>query len=414
MDVASPVHSGSVFTGAAVARVVLKPRRAQPFFGRHPWVFAGAIQYVEGACQDGDVVDVLSDKQKFIARGIMNTRSKLHVRLYGWNESEPLDAAFWRSRLTRALRMRETLVRDAAGGGERAMRLVFSEADGMSGLIADRYADHLVVQLNALAMVRCWPLLQPLFVELVRPVSILLRSDQSMLREEGMEPQAGVAWGTGPDGPVFVDEYGLRLRVDLLVGQKTGLYLDQAENHRAAAAYLSGRRVLDLFCYTGGFSLAAVGLGGAASAWGVDGSQRAITTAQANAELNGLANVRFDRGDVFKTMDSLSSSGEKFGGVILDPPKFARSRRQLDEALRAYYRINRLAVELLEPGGTLVTCSCSGGITREDFLLMLSGVAQKSGRDIQVLEQRGAAPDHPVSLTCLETEYLKCFICRVQ
>jgi 23S rRNA (cytosine1962-C5)-methyltransferase len=168
-----------------------------------------------------------------------------------------------------------------------------------------------------------------------------------------------------------------------------------------------------MFCYSGGFSLAAAALGGAREVLGVDASPRAVALAEANARRNGLANVRFQCGDAFQTLQSLVHSGRRFGGVVLDPPKFARTRRALDEALRAYHWLNRLGVALLEPGGILVTCSCSGHVSREDFLYMLLGVSQQTGRTIQVLEQRGASPDHPVSAACLQSEYLKCFICRV-
>jgi 23S rRNA (cytosine1962-C5)-methyltransferase len=168
-----------------------------------------------------------------------------------------------------------------------------------------------------------------------------------------------------------------------------------------------------MFCYSGGFAMAAAAFGCARDVLGVDTSQRAVTLAWANAERNGLRNVRFQCGDGFQTLDSLHKAGERFGGVVLDPPKFARSCGALAEAMRAYHWLNRLGVSLLEPGGILVTCSCSGHVTREDFLEMLMGVAQQTGREIQVLEQRGASPDHPISATCLETEYLKCFICRV-
>jgi 23S rRNA (cytosine1962-C5)-methyltransferase len=395
--------------GEASARVVLKPRKAQPFFGRHPWVFEGAIQYVDGDCADGDVVNLLTDKGNFVARGVINTRSKLHIRLYTWDETQRLDASFWRQRLESAIQLR----RDLPRLDRQAMRMVFSETDGLSGLIVDRYLDHLVVQLNALAMAVRWPVVEPLLIDLLHPRSIVLRGDPSIAKEEGIELQTGAVWGESPTAAVEISEHGVTYVIDLYSGQKTGLYLDQAENHRTAASYLNGRRVLDLFCYTGGFSLAAARLGTAAEVLGIDGSERAIAAAQANAARNGIENVRFEVGDGFRTLDDLRTRGEKFGAVILDPPKFARTRRQVDEALRAYHRINRLAVDLLEPGGILVTCSCSGGVSREDFLLMISGVAQKSGRSIHILEQLGAAPDHPISVTCPETEYLKCFICRV-
>lgn len=401
---------GADASGEAAARVVLKPRKAQPFFGRHPWVFQGAVQYIDGDYVNGDVVDLLTDKEHFIARGLINSNSKLRVRLYTWDNAEPLDASFWRRRLERAIAIRSEQGMVAA---DRACRLVFSESDGVSGLIVDSYAGHIVAQLNALAIAHRWPVLQQLLIELCKPTSITVRNDKSVLKEEGMQPQHGVVWGNAPDGPVFVIEHGVKFGVDLVSGQKTGLYLDQAENHRAVAGYLQGRRVLDLFCYTGGFAITGSILGGANDVLGIDSSQRAIATARANAELNHVQNVRFEIQDVFEALDGMAGRGEKFGAVILDPPKFARGRGQVDEALRAYHRINRMAVELLQPGGILVTCSCSGGVSREDFLSMLTGVAQKSGRDIQILEQRGAAADHPVNVTCRESEYLKCFICRV-
>jgi 23S rRNA (cytosine1962-C5)-methyltransferase len=234
-----------------------------------------------------------------------------------------------------------------------------------------------------------------------------------MAQLEGVEIAEGHVWGELPLGPIAIREHGLVYEVDLHVGQKTGFYLDQRENRSAAAAYMQGRRVLDLFCYTGGFAMTAVKLGGAREVLGIDSSKKAIAQARRNTELNGLANVSFDVGDGFQTLDALLDRGERFEAVILDPPKFARGRSGLNQALMAYHRLNRAAVELLNPGGILVTCSCTGSVSREDFLLMLSGVAQKSGRDLRVLEQRGAAPDHPVSATCLETEYLKCLICEV-
>jgi 23S rRNA (cytosine1962-C5)-methyltransferase len=181
----------------------------------------------------------------------------------------------------------------------------------------------------------------------------------------------------------------------------------------AAARYFRNRSVLDMFCYSGGFAMAAAAIGGAREVLGVDTSQRAVTLAWANAERNGIKNVRFQCGDAFQTLEAMVKAGQRFDGVVLDPPKFARSRSSVEDALRAYHWLNRLAVTLLEPGGILATCSCSGHVSREDFLYMLVGVAQQTGREIQVLEQRGAAPDHPISTACLETEYLKCFICRV-
>jgi 23S rRNA (cytosine1962-C5)-methyltransferase len=391
-------------------RVVIKSGKAQPFFGRHPWVLDSAVARIDGLAVDGAEVDVVSHKGGCIARGLFNSRSRICTRLYSWQPDEPLDAVFWRKRLITAIELRKQLGYDQPDG---AARLVYSEADGLSGLIVDRYADYLVVQVNALVIAERLETIVPILAELTAPRGILVRSEGGTAKLEGLQLEDGSRWGSSPEGPVFITENGVRYGVDLSTGQKTGYYLDQRQNRVAAARYLHGRRVLDVFCYSGSFSLAALLLGGARETLGIDGSEKAIALARAGADLNGAHAARFEVGDAFEALDDLATRGERFGAVILDPPKFTRSRKNLNSALRAYHRINRMAVELLEPGGILVTCSCSGAVTREDFLLMLAGVAQQSRRDIQVLEQRGAAPDHPVSATCLESEYLKCFICRV-
>lgn len=396
-------------SGAAHAQVILKPRKARPFFGRHPWVLDSAVDHVEGQPADGAVVDLLADNGKFVARGLYNSHSRIRVRLYSWT-AEPLDTGFWKSRIERAVEHRRRLGYDAADG---AARLIYSEADGLSGLVVDRYGAYLVVQATALAMQRRVDELLPLLAEASGARGIVVRADRALARLEGLSVDEDRSWGEMPEGPVFINEHGLRYGVDLGVGQKTGFYLDQRENRAAAARYARGARVLDLFCYTGGFSLAAARLGGATEVLGIDTSEKAVAVARAGAELNSATNVRFEAADGFDALDELVGRRERFDMVILDPPKFTRTRRSLDDALRAYHRINRLGASLLPPGGILVTCSCSGNVMREDFLHMLSGVAQQLGREIQVLEQRGAAPDHPVSATCLETEYLKCFICRV-
>ncbi len=397
-------------SGFAAAQVILRARKSQPFFARHPWVFDTAVDQVIGSPADGDVVDLMSDKNRFIARGVINSRSRLRVRLYSWNPAQPLDASFWQSRLSQAVQLRRELNLVAPS---RGARLVFSEADELSGLVVDRYGDYLVVQLNSLAMTVRRQLVVNTLIELLHPKGIVLRKEKGIAKEEGIDPSQEVAHGALPLGPVFIEENGIRFGVDVATGQKTGGYLDQSENRVAAARFLQGRRTLDMFCYTGGFSLAAAKLGRAREVIGIDSSELAIKTARANAELNGIPNVQFRKEDCFDALFELTSQGERFGGVILDPPKFTRSRHNLDEALRAYHQINRLAVELLEPGGILVTCSCSGSVSRNDFANMLSVVSQKSKRNIQVLEQRGASVDHPISICCPESEYLKCFICRV-
>lgn len=399
-------------TNPAQARVVLKPRKARPFFGRHPWVLDSAIERVEGDPADGDVAELFSDRGQWIARGIYNSQSRIRLRLYTWQADQSLDSAFWRRRIEAALALRSELF---ASSARRAMRLVYSEGDGLSGLVVDRYGDYLVVQVTALAIAKRMDIVMDALVDLLQPRGVLVRCDREIARLEGLAAilAEDVARGERPDGPVFIEEHGLRYGVDLVSGQKTGFYFDQRENRRAAAGYFRQRRVLDLFCHSGGFALCASRLGGAGEVLAVDSSPQAIALAKANAELNEIANVRFECGDAFRALESLAAEGKRFGGIVLDPPKFARRRQAVDEALRAYHKLNLLALDVLEPGGILVTCSCSGHVTREDFLHMLAQLAERSGRDIQVLQQRGADADHPISATCLETEYLKCFICRV-
>jgi 23S rRNA (cytosine1962-C5)-methyltransferase len=387
--------------------VILKPKRARPFFGRHPWVLDAAVARVEGSPADGDVVDLATHDGKFIARGLWNSASRLRVRLYAFAAEVTLDDA----RLESAVALRRSLGLDARDG---AARLVNSEGDDLSGLIVDRYGDYLAVQVTALAMARRLDTLSATLMDLVAPRGILLRgADRGLAKLEGLQLPDRLLCGTAPEGPIFVREHGLTFGVDLTEGQKTGYYLDQRDNRQAAARYARGRRVLDMFCYSGGFAVACAVTGAARSVLAVDGSSRATALAKANAELNGAANVAVETADAFEKLDALRDGGERFGMVILDPPKFARSRATAEDALRAYHRINRVGVDLLEPGGILVTCSCSGSVSRDAFLEMLGGVAQRSGRPLQFLECRGAGPDHPVSASCLEGEYLKCVIARV-
>lgn len=419
------METSSATSPAVAARIVLKPKKAQPFFGRHPWVLSSAIDRIEPTSLegehfldlDGKVVDLLTDKGRFVARGLYNSRSRITIRLYTWSQEVELDEAFWQRRLERAVELRRQVgyepVDPAADRSESAARLVFSEADGLSGLVVDRYGDYLVLMPTSLAMAQRIDTIAQSLRAIVQPKGMILRTDPAMLKLEGFELNDGRTWGAIPKEPIVLDEYGVKLEVDLRAGQKTGFYLDQRENRRAVGEMLRGKRVLDMFCYTGGFSLAAA-KSGATEVLGVDGSKPAIARAEANAARNNLPNVRFEVADGFEKLEALAAAGEMFDAVILDPPKFARGRSGVNTALMAYHRLNRTALNVLRPGGLLITCSCSGSVSREDFQLMLSGVAQKSGRDIRLLDQRGAAADHPVSATCLETEYLKCFVCRVE
>lgn len=391
------------------ARILLHPRRARPFYGRHPWVYPGAIAVVEGAPADGDIVEVHSHTGNFVARGLYNSRSKIRVRLYTWDIDTPLDRAFFRARLEDAIELRRLL--DLEGPG-RACRLVFSEGDGLSGCTIDRYDRWLALQFTSLGLAqrRDW-IVEPL-IELLQPKGIYQRTERGIGQLEGLEAHDELLWGEAPTGPIEIDEGGLRFLMNLTEGQKTGFYLDQRDNRQAVAPLARGRSMLDAFCYSGGFGLHA-SRAGATSVVGVDQSEPALQLARENARLNGLDNLTFVRGDVFDELAVLVERGERFGVVVLDPPKFARARHSVDEALRGYRRLQGLALRLLEPHGFLVTCCCSGLISMDMLENLLAQLAADTQRVVQIVQRRGPSPDHPVSVSCLESHYLKCSIAYV-
>jgi 23S rRNA (cytosine1962-C5)-methyltransferase len=390
-------------------RVILKPRRAQPFFGRHPWVFAGAIAAVEGDPTDGTEVELLSHAGNWIARGLYNGRSKIRVRLYEWQPDRPLDRTFFRERLAAAVRLRRELLPRAG----TACRLVFSEGDGLSGLTVDEYDRWLAVQFTSLALAQRREMVAELLVELTGAAGVYLRTERGIGRLEGVELHDELLLGEPPPAPITIEEPGgIRYYVNLAEGQKTGFYLDQRENRRAAAKYAAGRKVLDAFCYTGGFALHAA-KAGAVEVEGVDSSAAAVDLARQNAVLNGLESIRFLEDDVFDRLAELVREGRRFGMIVLDPPKFARSKSALPEALRGYRRLQSLALRMLDPDGILVNCCCTGLITNDMLDGLLSQVAAETRRDVQILERHGQAADHPVAASCLESNYLKCMIARV-
>jgi len=393
-----------------VDRIVLQPGREAPLLGGHPWLFSGSIHTVEGAPSDGDVVDVVGADGSFVARGLYNGRSQIRVRCYT-RTPEALDDAFFARRIRDAVRLRTEVLElgDPAG----ACRLVFSEGDGLSGLTVDRYGPYLTLQLTSLALAeRRHALLDALAAE-VSPRGVMLRTEKGILEEEGLELRDGPLAGTVPVEPMEIVDGELRFSVDLRTGHKTGFYLDQRDNRRRAAAYASGRAVADLFCYSGGFAIAAAA-GGADHVTGVDSSAPALDLAVRNAARNGVTErTRFVRSDAFGWLEAEARAGRRYGMVILDPPRFARTSRGVRSALRAYERLNGLALRVLEPDGILVTCSCSGRVCPEDFLAAVGRAAAAESRTVQILERAGQAADHPISATCPESAYLKCLVCRV-
>ncbi len=392
-------------------RVVLKPKRAQPFFGRHPWVFAGAIDRVDGDPADGAVVDLVSSAGNFVARGLYNGRSKIRVRLYSWDPAAPLDRDFFKARVERAVALRHDVLHLNTGPAA-AYRLVFSESDLLSGMVVDRYADFLTVQFTSLALGERRQMFADILAELLNPRGIYLRTEKGIGQLEGIELHDGPLAGEVPPSEIVIEENGLRLAVNLTEGQKTGYYLDQRDNRAAVARLAVGRRVLDAFSYTGGFGLYAA-KAGASEVECVDASEPALKLAERNAVTNGLGQLTFTAADVFGRLEELAAAGRKFDLLVLDPPKFARNRAAVPKAMQGYRRLHQQAMQLLDKDGVLVSCCCTGLITLEMLEDLIGQVAVDAKRDLQILERRGPSPDHPVAITCRESAYLKCVISRV-
>jgi 23S rRNA (cytosine1962-C5)-methyltransferase len=363
-------------------------------------------------------VDLLDHDGVWIARGLFNPASRLRVRLYSFDQSLCINDDLWRSRIDASISRRRIHQPYVADGAER---LVFSESDLLSGLIVDRYADCLSVQFTGAAILEHHRVILDHLRRTLSPREVVIRIDEKTAAIEKIDldrfRELGIAKGLDQtslsETPVKYQQNGLTWEVDLRDGQKTGGYLDQRENHLAAARFLHGRRVLDVCCYTGGFGLVAA-KHGASFVRGIDSSENALAQARANAERNGLNQVEYVKSDCFDELKRAIEAGETFDAVILDPPRFAGNRQQVDAALRAYSRLNSYAVDLLPQGGVLVTCSCSGRVSRAEFEDMLADVGRRRHRDLLVWESRGAAPDHPVAIACPESEYLKCVIAQVQ
>ena len=390
-------------------RVTLKPGKDKPVRFGHPWVFSGAIGRVEGQPPNGTVVDVVNAQGEFLARGLYNRRSQLAVRLFTWDEGEAFDRDFLRRRLARAALWRNR----AVAADTTAYRLVFSEADGLPGLVVDRYGDALVVQISTLGIEQRKVDVVEALVDLFEPTTIVERADSEMRDREGLTAADGVLYGT-PSDMVGIVEHGLRFKVDLQGGQKTGFYLDQRENRRRVAAWAAGARVLNAFAYTGAFAVYAA-RAEAAEIVNIDTSAEALRVAETHMALNG-----FDRpqdqyivGDVFQVLRTLRNRAETFDLIILDPPKFAHSAAQVDRATHGYKDINLQALRLLRPEGILATFSCSGLISADLFQKVVFGAAVDARREAQIVERLTQAPDHPVLLTFPESEYLKGLMCRV-
>jgi len=390
--------------------VVLKPGRERSVRNRHPWLFSGAIASQRGAPQDGEQVDIYASDSSWIARGTWSGLSQIRVRLWSWDVEQQIDSELLRSRIRRAIAGR---VPFASNPETTAYRLIFSESDGLPGLIVDRYGDYLVMQLLTTGAALRGDEIVAILAEEAHPVGIYERSDADVRTKEGLDRREGLRWGSFPETPIEILENGYRMTIDLEGGQKTGAYLDQRANHARVATYCRDAEMLSCFSYTGGFELHAAGAG-ARHLVGIDSSPTVLERAADNLRLNGLE-TPFEpiAGNVFSELRRFRTEGRSFDVIVLDPPKFAANAAQVDKACRGYKDINLLAMQLLRPGGVLATFSCSGLIGANLFQKIVFGASIDARRDVQILERLSQGPDHPVLLTFPESEYLTGLICRV-
>jgi 23S rRNA (cytosine1962-C5)-methyltransferase len=381
---------------------------------RHPWVFSGAIQQVTGEPEPGDLVSVVDEQGQWLATAYYNPQSQIRARIVSWDEATTIDDAFWERLLARAVSARDMLELPPE---TTAYRLVNAEADGLPGLIVDRYGEYLVVQCATLGIDSRKELLFDLLQTALQPEGIIERSDLDVRKKEGLAEAIGVRRGKQPAAGFTVLENGYLMAADLLSGHKTGLYLDQRDNRRLVGQrrFLDGKRVLNLFAYTGGFAVYAAAAG-ASAITNVDSSAALLGEARQNMALNGHAGRAGDEyvsADAFELLRRYRDQGRAFDAIIVDPPKFAHSKGDVERACRGYKDLNWLAMRLLTPGGLLATFSCSGLVDANLFQKVIFAAAVDAARDAQILYRLGQAPDHPTLLTFPESAYLKGFLCRV-
>jgi 23S rRNA (cytosine1962-C5)-methyltransferase len=382
-------------------RVVISSRGVERLRSGHFWVYRSDIR--EAQAGPGAVVRVTDERGRFHGRAFYSDKSQIAVRLLT-REDVPIDRAFFAERLRAAAAYRDIVVEDTD-----AFRLVYGESDRLPSVVVDRYGDYLVIQTLSQAAERRKELLVEILAELFSPKGILERNDPKVRLLEGLEQRVSVVHGEIPD-EIVAKENGISFAYDLAKGQKTGSFLDQRENHRAARRYASGR-VLDCFSYQGGFALTIAERCEHVEV--VDMGPAAIQSGRRNVELNSIANVTFREGNTFDILKEYDEADRRFQMVILDPPAFAKNRDSVEAAHRGYKEINLRALKLLKPGGFLLTCSCSYHISEALFLQILAEAANDARKNVVVAERRTQAQDHPILLTMPETHYLKCLIAKV-
>jgi 23S rRNA (cytosine1962-C5)-methyltransferase len=386
-----------------VHRVRLQAGREKSLRLKHPWVFSGAIAAVDGEPGSGETVALHADSGQWLAAAAWSPASSIRARVWSFDPGDTVDEAFIAGRVRAAVAARAPLLETAHTGA----RLVHAESDRLPGVIADRYGEVVVMQLQSAGAEAWRGCIVAALVESTACAAVYERSDAEVRALEQLPARSGTAAGVLPPRVVFV-ENGLRFDVDVIAGQKTGFYLDQRENRRGIRTLADGRDVLDCFCYTGGFTVAALA-GGARSVLSIDSSTEALTQARQNVAQNGLDEQRCEwrNGDVFAELRKLRDKAQSFDLIVLDPPKFAPTARHVVKAARAYKDINLLALKLLRPGGLLATFSCSGGVSAELFQKIVAGAALDAAADAAIVGRFSPGPDHPVALSFPEGDYLK-------
>ena len=391
--------------------VKLKPGREKSVLQKHPWIFSGAIASAEG-CENGEVVDVLSFRGKWLARGSYNEKSQITVRILTWNQEETIDIDFWVDGIKRAFSTREHLW---LSDETQAFRVVHAESDYLPGLVVDVYGRWLVVQFLTAGVEKFREEILKALQEVFPGIKgIVDRSDVAVRKKEGLGLRKEIAAGEAPPPLLEFTENGHPFLTDLMNGQKTGFYLDQRENRALVGNYASGMRVLNAFSYTGAFAVYAL-KNGAEFVTNLDSVQGALDLAKKNLEVNGFGALDFEmvRGDAFEVLREFLKEGRTFDMVILDPPKFATNQRNLRPATRGYKDINMLGMKLLRPGGFLATFSCSGLVPPDLFQKIVFGAAIDAGRDAQIIEKMSQGCDHPIALTFPQGAYLKGLLLKV-
>lgn len=393
------------------ARLFLAKGREKSLLRRHPWVFSGAVTRVEGKALSGDTIDIVDSQGKWLARGAYSPNSQIRVRVWTFRQDEDIDIEFFVRRLQQAQSWRDWI---AKRDGLDSYRLIAGESDGLPGITIDRFQNYLVLQLlSAGAEYQRAPLLAAL-QKCYPECAIWDRSDVAVRKKEGLELTQGHVLGEEPPALLPIQEHGMSLLVDIKEGHKTGFYLDQRDSRLAARNYAAGRKVLNCFSYTGAFAVSAL-MGGCEKVINVDTSQSALDIARQNVELNNLdlSKAEFVREDVFQLLRKYRAEGEQFDMIVMDPPKFVENKNQLASACRGYKDINMLALQLLRPGGILLSFSCSGLLPTDLFQKILADAALDAHREIQFVEQFRQAADHPVIGSYPEGLYLKGFACVV-